>query len=204
MSSILAKLFASTDRVKVIRLFLLNSEDVFLPKEISIRAKISPQSTRRELNLLSSIDFIHRVKTTIEIPVKGSSKTKKKKIEGWSLNFFFPLLTPLKNLVLDTTPLSRAEFLGKIKKSGTIKLVILSGIFIQRENSRVDVLIVGDKMKKNLLEKTLRETEAEVGKELIYAIFDTNDFVYRLNICDKFIRDILDYPHEKLLNKLNV
>lgn len=194
MSSILAKLFTSADRVKVIRLFLLNPEDVFLPKEISDRAKISPQSTRRELNLLSSVDFICRGKRT----------ENKRKIEGWSLNFSFPLLNPLKNLVLDTTPLSRVEFLRKTKKAGVIKLVILSGIFIQKENSRVDVLIVGDKMKRNLLEKLLRETEAEVGKELVYAIFETSDFVYRLNICDKFVRDILDYPHEKLLNKLNV
>ena len=25
------------------------------------------------------------------------------------------------------------------------------------------------------------------------------DFLYRFGICDKLIRDILDYPHEKIL-----
>jgi len=203
MSNILAKLFGSADRLKIIRLFLLNPEDVFLPKEVSVRAKISPQAVRRELNLLSSVDFIRREKATIEIQGDGE-KVKKKRIEGWSLNPAFPLLYPLKKLVLDTTPLSRTEFLKKIKKTGTIKLAILAGIFIQKESSRVDLLIVGDKIKRNALEKALKEVEAEVGKELVYAVFETSDFIYRVNMCDKFVRDILDYPHEKLLNKLNV
>ncbi len=202
--SILSKLFGSADRLKLIRLFLLNPEDVFLPKEVSARAKISPQSARRELNLLSSVGFIRREKATIEISTGAEGKTKKKKIEGWSIDPSFPLLYPLKRLVLDTTPLSRKEFLRKINKTGTIKLAVLSGIFIQKDNSRVDLLIVGDKIKKNLLEKVLREIEAEIGKELVYAVFDTSDFIYRLNMCDKFVRDILDYPHEKLTNKLNV
>ena len=198
----MAKLFGSVDRLKIIRLFLLNTEGVFLPRDVSVRAKVSSKDTRRELNLLSSVGFIRKEKAVIEIP--GGEKTIKKKIEGWSLNPIFPLLYPLKRLVLDTTPLSRTEFLGKIKKTGTIKLVILSGIFIQKENSRVDLLVVGDKIKRNVLERALKEVEAEIGKELVYAVFDTSDFIYRINMCDKFVRDILDYPHEKLANKLNI
>ena len=50
----------------------------------------------------------------------------------------------------------------------------------------------------------LKEIEAEVGKELSYAVFASDDFIYRLNICDKFIRDVLDYPHQKILNKLGI
>lgn len=204
MSSILAKLFDSADRLKLIRLFLLNPDNVFAPKETSTRAKISPQSNKRELNLLSSVGFIHRKKVTLEIPVRGTDKTKKKKIEGWSLDPSFPLLSPLRSLVLDTTPISRGGFLKKLRRTGTIKLVVLAGIFIQHDDSRVDILVVGEKIKENMIEKVLKEVEAEVGKELIYAVFDTNDFIYRLNICDKFVRDVLDYPHEKLVNKLNV
>ena len=77
-------------------------------------------------------------------------------------------------------------------------------IFNLKDNSRVDLLIVGDKIRKNVLTTALKELEAEVGKELSYAVFETDDFMYRVNMYDKFIRDILDYPHQKLLNKLGV
>ena len=46
--------------------------------------------------------------------------------------------------------------------------------------------------------------EAEIGKELTFASFETADFHYRLGMYDKLIRDILDYPHQKLLDKLNM
>ena len=44
--------------------------------------------------------------------------------------------------------------------------------------------------------------EAEIGRELSYGVFETDDFRYRVSVCDKFIRDILDYSHKKILNKL--
>ena len=46
--------------------------------------------------------------------------------------------------------------------------------------------------------------EAELGKELRYAAFETLDFQYRLGIYDKLIRDILDSQHQKILNKLAI
>jgi len=209
MSTILAKLFDSADRIKLIRLFLLNPEEVLTAKEISERAKILPQPLRKEINLLFGINFICRKKRAKNTPIKkksarGGPISGRKKIDGWSLDPSFPLLTPLKDLVLDTTPLSREEFLKKIMRAGKINLVVLAGIFIQEDNSRVDVLVVGDKIKREMVEKVLKTTESEVGKELAYAIFSTEDFIYRVNICDKFVRDILDYPHQKIFNKLNL
>ncbi len=169
----------------MIRLFLLNPEEILTPKEIMKRAKISPLLLKKEISLLSGIDFIF----------------KKKKLGGWMLNPSFPLLTPLKRLVINVAPFSKADILKKIAKSGGIKLIILAGVFIQDDNSRVDLLVVGDRIKRPSLERALRRIEAEIGKELNYAVLTTQDFFYRLNIHDKFIRDILDYPHEKVLNK---
>lgn len=193
MSSILAKLFGSVDRLKIVRLFLLNPDEVLTSKNISQRAKSKSASVRKEINLLFGVGLIR----------KKSAKINNKKVAGWSLNNSFSLLVPLRELVLDISPVSRTELLKKMAKTGKIKLVILAGIFIQ-EDSRVDILIVGDKICKNILERVLKEIEAEVGKELAYAVFSVKDFTYRLNIYDKFIRDILDYPHQKILNKLGV
>jgi hypothetical protein len=46
--------------------------------------------------------------------------------------------------------------------------------------------------------------EAERGKELVYAYLETQDFQYRLGMYDKLIRDILDYPHQVLLDKISI
>lgn len=186
MNNVLAKLFGSADRIKVIRLFLLNQESLLRTKDISRRAKVSAGSLRKEIQMLLGIGFIS------------------KKKEGWMLNSAFSLFLPLKKLVLNTAPFSKTELIKKITKSGKIKLIIISGIFIQEDNSRADILVVGDDIKKGRLEKILREIEAGVGKELNYAIFSTQDFLYRIGAYDKFIRDILDYPHEKILNKLGI
>jgi len=46
--------------------------------------------------------------------------------------------------------------------------------------------------------------EAEIGKELVYAVFSSKDFSYRLGMYDRFVHDILDYPHEKILNRTDI
>ena len=60
-------------------------------------------------------------------------------------------------------------------------------------------MIVGDNLKKVAIEGGIRKLEAEIGAELTYAVFNTKEFVYRLNMYDKLVRDILDFPHEVLL-----
>jgi len=199
MSIILAKLFGSADKLKIVRLFLLNSEVVFASKEIARRAKVTDGSVRRQVNLLFKIGFICKRKKT-----ETNKRKEKRRIEGWKLDLNFPLLTPLKNLVLDTTPISRKEILKKLSRAGRLKLVILTGIFIHKESSRLDILIVGEKISRGIVEKVLKEIEAQVGKELVFAVLSTKDFNYRLNIYDKFVRDVLDYPHQKIMDKIGI
>ena len=54
-------------------------------------------------------------------------------------------------------------------------------------------------MKKSKIEEGIHRLEAEIGAEMVYAIFDTKEFLYRLSMYDKLVRDILDFPHEIIL-----
>jgi len=92
----------------------------------------------------------------------------------------------------------------KISTTGNIKLVLIAGVFLHNPDSRVDILIVGDHIKHGKLLSVISSIEAELGKELRYAVFETGDFQYRMGIYDKLIRDILDSQHEKILNKLGL
>jgi len=207
MLGVLERLFGSPARVKIIRLFLLNPENLFCAKEVSRRAKVSSGTARREISLLKNINFVAQKTEKIDELIKlknGKIKNRKKKIQGLRLNSLFPFLPSLKSLVITAAPLDKEKLIKKLNSIGRIKLIILSGVFIQSEDSKVDLLLVGNSIRRNALRRLLKKIEAETGKELVYAVFNTDEFLYRFGMYDRFVRDVLDYPHEKILNKLNI
>ncbi len=203
---ILGKLLGTEERVKIMRLFLLNAEMCFDVSDIMERSKVSRSDLRREISLLLKIGFVKPKIFTKEVQQKrgNTMKVTKKKFSGWQLSIDFSLLLPVRNLLISSEPVKKEDIIDRFKNTGKVKLLLLSGVFLQKEDSRVDILIVGDDVKRKSVENALRSIEAEVGKELSYALFETQDFIYRLNVYDKFIRDILDFPNEKILNKLTI
>jgi hypothetical protein len=178
---ILGKILGSSARVKIMRLFLVNRNKTFPNSEIVKRSRVTKEVLRRELSLLSAVGFI------------------KKRRTGWSLNPFFGYAAEFESLLLGSDILSREAILLNFKKIGRIKLFIISGIFIKNRDSRADLLIVGDRLKRGKIEEGVRKIEAEIGGELSYVVFDTKEFLYRLEMYDKLVRDILDFPHEVVL-----
>ena len=178
---ILGKILGSSARVKIMRLFLVNRTKSFTGTEILKRSRISKDTLRRELKLLSLVGFL------------------KKRGAGWSLHPFFGYSVEFENLLLGSDILSQEAILDNFKKIGRIKLFIISGIFIKNRDSRADLLIVGDRLKRGKIEEGIKKIEAEIGGELTYVVFDTKEFLYRLDMYDKLVRDIIDFPHEVVL-----
>ena len=191
----LSKLFGSEAKVKIMRLFLFSPETVFNTGDISEKVKEDESRVRKEINQLEKIGLIKQ-----RISHKNGNGNKK----GYVLNSVFMYLTPLQNFLINVEPLNSKEIVKRISKLGSIKLLLIAGVFIQEPESRVDMLVVGDHIKKSNLEHTIKILESEIGKELRYAYFTTEDFNYRNGMCDKLTRDILDYPHKKILNKLGI
>ena len=46
--------------------------------------------------------------------------------------------------------------------------------------------------------------EAELGREIRYASFATEDFRYRTGVYDRLLRDVFDYPHRLLIDKIGL
>ena len=181
---ILEKILGSGARVKIMKLFLLNRGKGFKTKDIAKRSRVSPEVVRREVKLLASVNFIR----------KRSSLSPE-----WYFNSFFKYAPEFEELLVRSDTLNKQTISDNLKNIGRVKLLIISGVFIKSDNSRVDLLIVGDKLKKGEIEKGVRKREALIGMELVYAVFDTKEFIYRLNMYDKLIRDILDFPNEVIL-----
>lgn len=202
---LLEKLFGSHAFVKMLKLFYLNPEQVFPPHEIALRTHIKPDIARRELRTLLDIGFVRKATQFVEeASLEKEKKPRRKKISGYVLDFSFQLLNELRDLVLTVAPLSKQELANRLRRVGRVKLVVLSGIFLKRGDSRIDMLIVGDNLKKGQLDLTLRSIESEIGKELAYALLETSDFKYRLGMNDKFVRDVFDYPHEIIIDKIGL
>ena len=202
---ILATLFGNKNIVKLMRLFLMNGEMGFSTDDISARTKIAKNTLRPNVTRLKNIDFIKTASIIKEIPPKSKGgKVTKKRVDGFVLNQDFPFLSGLRLMLMSDHMVNKTEVVGRIKKAGQIKLIVLSGVFVRENEGRVDILVVGDNIKKASLDGALKILESEVGKELSYAVMDTNEFNYRLGMYDKFIRDILDYPHEKLIDKIGL
>lgn len=198
----LEKLFGSAAKVKIIRWFLLNQEQGFEAKDVAQKSRIPAGATRRELAALLAAGFIKKRSFIKEEIVRKGKKevVKKKRVQGWFYNSDFKYRDALHNLVLDTEFVDLPSLGKKIKSLGKIKLVLASGIFIQNPESRVDLLIVGDELRRQPIDTLMRVLESEIGKELSYAVFDTQDFLYRANMYDKLVRDIVDFPHEKVID----
>lgn len=200
----LTKLFGNAAKVKVIKLFVFNTGIAYDVAQVADHTKESPAKVRGEISLLEKMDLIKRrvFFKTVEKKVRGVKQKRKVKANGWVLNDNFEHLDHLQNFLVSLNDINYKEMTRKLSKAGTLKLVIISGIFTQNPESRVDLLVVGDNLKRGVLEQSIKTIEAEIGKEIRYTYFETSDFKYRLGLYDKLIRDILDFPHEKILNKL--
>ena len=124
-----------------------------------------------------------------------------------ALNTDFEFFYELRDLVLKSSPAEKDRMVERLNKLGRIKLAIISGVFINKENLDpliTDLLIVGDDVDRRKLHAFLRATEAEVGKEIKFTVMDKEEFQYRLAMFDRFTRVLLESPHEKLINRLGL
>lgn len=142
---------------------------------------------------------------------RGNGKIKNQKtLKGtagsklYRFNAELPFANELRNLVLKLSPPAFAHIERALKKIGRLKLAVLTGAFLSLENSRVDVLVVGDDIDFKKFNNFIKQLETQFGAELRYVVLGVDEFLYRHDMMDRFVFDILEAPHKKLINKLGV
>lgn len=127
----------------------------------------------------------------------------------YSLNTGFEFFEELKNLILKSSPAQKDEMVKRISELGRVRLAVISGIFMNTNGSDIfespaDLFIVADDVNKRRLKRLLGSLEADVGKEIKFSMMDKEEFQYRYGMFDRFIRVLLEGPHEKIINKLGL
>lgn len=202
---VLGRLFGSPDRVKILRLFLFNPDKAFDLSEVVLRAKVSSSFARKELSSLKTAGLLKSRLVLREVKRKKGKKISvvRKKVRGFALAPSFKYRIPLQELLV-TVPVRLEDLAERLSRAGLFKLLIAAGILIRDWDGRIDLLLVGDKIKHGPLRRIIGSLESEIGKELRYVLLTTQEFQYRLGVNDRLIRDILDYPHQKVINRLTL
>lgn len=186
----LARLFSSSARLKLLRLFLFNDDSAFTVVDAAFRVSVPKDSVRKELNILMAAKVIR----------KRAGK------EGvvYAANKRFTHYQALQAFMRATTDVNDTGIINLLKRAGNLRLVALSGLFTGAIETRADILVVGDKIDDRKLEKAVHQLEAELGRELRYASFTLQDFRYRVGVYDRLVRDIFDYPHRLIYDKIGL
>ncbi len=194
---VLNVLFGGKARVRIMRLFLLNPDTVYTAKLVASLCRLKLKETEREVQALGKVGLLkHR-----HVFEESSKQKKRKRVLGWTIDPSFIYISQLRNLLVNSVLLKARDIVRRLSRGGLLRAIVLSGIFINQWESRVDILIVGDRMKRGAIERALSELEVEIGRELRYSILDTSDFQFRLGMGDKLVRDVFDYPHQVVLNR---
>ena len=201
---LLIRLLGGAERVKIMRFFLHHEDVVTSLHEISLKTKSKSALVRKELAALSSIGFIEKKRTRTVVSTGTGKKvtSKVQEVNGYKLNTLFPHNQALKDLLFDFHLLDKRELAARFKIIGRIKLFVVAGVFIGDEKSRVDILIVGEVIKRPKAEKIFEALSAELGRDVIYSVMDVEEYEYRYKMYDKFVRDIREMPNETVIDKL--
>lgn len=186
----LERIFGSPARLRLLRLFLFNQDTTFTLLDAAGRSSLERETARRELADLSAAGLIYK---------RGVGAKAKYHINGR-----FEHLAALDTFVRDTTTLSKERILGALKRVGTLRVITLSGLFTGALEAQVDLLVVGDNLDARALGKAIKGLEAELGREIRYAAFETPDFRYRRGVYDRLLRDVFDYPHRVLVDRVGL
>ncbi len=192
-------LFGSKTRVKLLYLFLNNPGRSFYVREITRRVDEQINSVRRELANMLNVGVI---KSDGAIKSDGVDNKLYYEVDQTYIHY-----KPLQQIFSDdssksvtsTEKSSVTEWSKRLKQLGGVKVVVLSGSFVNNARSKVDVLIVGNPQKAKV-KKFIKDLEEDEHRTLSYTTLKYDDFYYRLGVKDRFVSEIVNGKHIVVLD----
>lgn len=182
----LSRLFTSKARVKLLTVFLINPSEEFFVRELTRKLDEQINAVRRELENLKKLGLL-----------KSRNRNRRK---FYTVNTHFILYHDLRNLFLKALN-AHTDFVKKLQKIGNFDLILLAGIFVNKESPEVDLLLVGEVDKDKL--SNLLTSDLAFEREVRFAVLSKDDYVYRLKYNDRFLSQLLsDEENIRVLNKL--
>jgi hypothetical protein len=190
---VIEQLFGSKTRVKLLQLFYSNPNRSFYVREITRKIDEQINSVRRELANLLSIGII-------------SSDTNNNRLyyEVDQNYEFYPQLSVI--FGQGVKPSAKATKAAEPAKDhelntlGHVELAIYTGQFTRDDLSGVDFLIVGD-INPTKLANFVTDLETKEGKEIRYTSMPLHEYIYRKQVNDRFLSNVLSSKKQILVDK---
>ncbi|PWB38747.1 MAG: hypothetical protein C3F02_02455 [Parcubacteria group bacterium] len=170
----LEQIFSSKARTKILKFFCIHGQEKYFVRELTRKLGLQLNSARRELANLEKFGF-----------VKSENHGGKK---YYLCNQKFDLLPEIKNLVFKALALEEMKIAHHMSRIPGLNLLIFTGV-LTKTQAPTDVLIVG-KVSKSQFDRYLKKIAEGIPDELRYTFMSRSDYLYRLEITDKFIYDI--------------
>lgn len=184
------KLFGSKTRAKLLKLFFSNPEKSFYVREMTRVIDEQINSVRRELLNLEGIGIIKN--ETFDNKIYYSANSRHPFTKPLSDMFSKKISSADDKSIVETT---WEEYSRPVKN-------YLKGLVVTNRlpgQDGVDLLIIGnDKTKK--LTRWAEVIEKKLGKPINYVIMSVDDFTYRRNVRDRFIREILEMEITEIID----
>lgn len=193
-SDFLSKLMSAPARAKVLRTFVLNHDEPMAVAETAKRSGTPARIARREIAALERLDILRRTKKRVYVS-KSKGVAKSVWVPAWQWNEDHEHAIALHSFVRAVSPAKYEAVMPKLRVSGRLTTVILSGAFMDDISRPVDILVAGERMNARRMDRAIRSLEPMVGREIRYASFTTPEFRYRLTIQDRLIRDKIGRAH---------
>lgn len=171
-------LITSKTRVKILKLFLGNLEEMFHVREIVRRVDEEINAVRRELMLLEKKGILNREARANRV--------------YYSLDTSYPFYYDLIKINAKESGLGRDIIKNKVKL-GRIKYAMLSGEFsrnLPNNGESVDLLVVGVVVLPEL-SLIIKQEEERKKREINYTIMNEDEFNFRKSRRDPFISSII-------------
>ena len=163
----------------------MNPGEEYFIRELTRKLDEQINSIRRELDNLKKMGFL-------------KSKTNNRK-KYYLVNKNFLFFEELKSIIIKALS-SNDDLVNDLKKMGNIKVLILSGLFTDRETGSVDMLMVGDVDREKVTEYI--NHDLKTPRPIKFTIMNETDYKYRLNCHDKFVNELLNDPANQIaINK---
>lgn len=174
----LAKLFGSEARVKVLSLFMLNVGSEYYLREIAQKTGLAVRSVQRAVGSLVEIQILQREERANSV--------------YFHLNERNPILEDLKAIFLKTVGLG--DLLRDVlSKQQNIEVAFIYGSVAKGEEtaeSDIDLALIGSISPKNS-SAVLRKLEGNVGREINATVFTSEEWGARLGSGDHFVTTLL-------------
>jgi len=174
-------------KAKLLRIFFLREGLPVPQKFIFKKIPVSSRKIKKEINDLLQAGLL--------------KKERRKKDIFFSLNHKSPFFPEIKAIVFKTGPLFLKEILKVVKNQRQIKLLLISGIFLEEKRSPIDLLLVGNSPQKKI-EALIKKIEKNIGREIRWSYFDVEEYKYRKEMGDHFLKEIFELPNKILFDKI--